>query len=114
MLQQRKRKECEKLKIDNSREAWVKKKHERAIQALRQKRYHERKKAKKESSTKQQTQEENSLELNVQIVDNDGSREAYYCQCRVVKRATQSQQKTSYQKEGLGKKSNTKEEKYIG
>ena len=34
------------------------------MQALRQKRYNERKKAKKESSTKQQAPEENSLEPN--------------------------------------------------
>lgn len=33
-----------------------------------------RKKAKKESSTKQQKSKENSLEPNVQIVDNDQSR----------------------------------------
>ena len=62
------------------------------MQALWQKRYPERKKAKKESSTKQQIPKENSSEPNVQIVDNNGSRKAYYRRYRKVKRATQSQQ----------------------
>ena len=110
-----------KLKNDNSREARIRKKHERAMQTLRQKRYRERKKAKKESPTKQNSlaafvfiyvllqfllptlhkftiqyntiPEENSSEPNVQAVDNDGSRKAYYRQYRRVKRATQSRQK---------------------